>query len=54
MDYKGLKVLLVGLLKQPRLMLESIDIVPDLIPEEQITEDIDSCVFWVKDHLLDE
>jgi len=50
----GKKVLLVGLLKQPRYMLESIDIIPDLIPEEQITEDIDACVYWVKDHLIGE
>ena len=48
----GKKVLLVGLLKQPRYMLERIDIIPDLIPEEQITDNIDSCVYWVKDHLI--
>ena len=50
----GKKVLLVGLLRQPRLMMESIDIIPDLIPEDQITDDIDSCVLWIRNHLLEE
>jgi SulP family sulfate permease len=50
----GKKILLVGLLKQPRYMLESIDIIPDLIPEEHISKDIDSCFEWVKEHLVKE
>jgi len=50
----GKKVLLIGLLRQPRYMLESIDIIPDLIPEDHILKDFDSCVGWVKEHLLAE
>lgn len=33
-----IKVLLIGLAEQPRYMMELIDIIPDLIPEEQIVE----------------
>ena len=33
---KGVRVIFVGLLKQPRYMMERIDIIPDFIPEEQI------------------
>ena len=33
---KGVDVVFVGLLKQPRYMMERIDIIPDFIPEERI------------------
>ena len=33
---KGVDVIFVGLLKQPRYMMERIDIIPDFIPEEHI------------------
>ena len=33
---KGVDVIFVGLLKQPRYMMERIDIIPDFIPEECI------------------
>ena len=33
---KGVDVIFVGLLKQPRYMMERIDIIPDFIPEERI------------------
>jgi SulP family sulfate permease len=32
----NIKVLLVNLIQQPRLMMENIDIIPDLIPEHEI------------------
>ncbi len=41
---KDIKVLFVGLLRQPRYMMERIDIIPDLIPEAHVFEDFDSCV----------
>ena len=46
----GKKVLLVKLIKQPKYMLERIDIIPDLIPEENIFDDFDSCISWIKEH----
>ena len=33
---KGVDVIFVGLLKQPRYMMERIDIIPDFIPEWKI------------------
>ena len=33
---KGVDVVFVGLLKQPRYMMERIDIIPDFITEERI------------------
>ena len=33
---KGVNVVLVGLLPQPRYMMERIDLIPGVIPEEQI------------------
>lgn len=44
---QGKKILLIDILKQPRYMMESIDIIPDLIPETQISDGFDSCVNWV-------
>ena len=35
---KGVDVIFVGLLKQPRYMMERIDIIPDFIPEERICQ----------------
>ena len=49
---QGKKVLLVGVLKQPRYMLERIDIIPDLIPEEQVFDRFEDCLIWVKEHVL--
>ncbi|AXT18743.1 STAS domain-containing protein [Flavobacteriaceae bacterium AU392] len=44
----GKSVLLVDVLKQPRYMMERIDIIPDLIPKEHIFETFDDCIEWVK------
>ena len=41
---KNVEVLFVNVLKQPRYMMERIDIIPDLIPEEHIYPDFDACV----------
>ena len=40
-------VLFVGVLDQPRYMMERIDIIPDLVPPEHIFEDFDECVAWL-------
>ncbi len=44
LQQKGIKILFVRLQKQPRYMMERIDIIPDLIPENCIFEDFDSCL----------
>lgn len=50
---KNIKVVFVGLLRQPRYMMERIDIIPDFISEEQIFKDFAHCEAWVKEHAKD-
>ncbi len=50
---KNIKVLLVGLNKQPMYMLERIDIIPNLIPKEYVTEGFENCVLKLKNHIID-
>jgi SulP family sulfate permease len=38
----------VDIQEQPRYLMESIDIIPDLIPEEYIFEDFHTCVEWIR------
>jgi len=35
---------------QPKYMMERIDIIPNLIPEEFIFADFKACLQWVKNH----
>lgn len=44
---KNIMVLLVGILDQPKYMMERIDIIPGLIPQEHIFESFKSCMNWV-------
>ncbi len=50
---EGKKVLLVGILNQPKLRLERIDIIPDLIPEEQLFDNFKDCLVWIKENVKD-
>ena len=43
-------VLFVDLQKQPRYMLERVNMIPKLISEEHVFENFKSCLQWVKDH----
>ncbi|MFK5879063.1 MAG: SulP family inorganic anion transporter [Flavobacteriaceae bacterium] len=47
----GKKVLMVNVLNQPKYMLEKIDIIPDLVPEELQFKSFDDAVAWVKNNL---
>jgi SulP family sulfate permease len=49
----NIQVLFVGLLKQPRYMMERIDIIPDLVPEERIFAKFDDCVKWLKNNVIE-
>ncbi|MEN8768611.1 MAG: SulP family inorganic anion transporter, partial [Candidatus Arcticimaribacter sp.] len=51
---KNKAVLLVGMDQQPRYMMERIDIIPDLIPEEQIFDTFEECISWMKLNVKDE
>ena len=46
-------VLFVEVLQQPRYMMERVDLIPNLIPEEHIFVDFDSCLAWVKANVKD-
>ncbi|RIA10973.1 SulP family sulfate permease [Flavobacteriaceae bacterium MAR_2010_72] len=45
---QNIDVLLVGLMSQPRYMMERIDIIPDLIPKENIFTNFKDCLTWIK------
>jgi SulP family sulfate permease len=49
----GRQVLLVGIQKQPKYMMERIDIIPDLIPKSHIFKNIHICLDWIKDNVPD-
>ena len=46
----GKTVLMVNIIEQPRYMLERIDIIPDLIPEEQLFENFNDCLKWINEN----
>ena len=48
---EGKKVLMVNVMNQPQYMLENIDIIPDLVPKEQLFEAFDEAVEWVKNDI---
>ena len=50
---KNIDVLFVNLLKQPRYMMERIDIIPDFIPNEHIFKSFDKCTDWIKQNVKD-
>ncbi|TGV01748.1 SulP family inorganic anion transporter [Flavivirga rizhaonensis] len=53
LNKKGIEVLFVGLLRQPKYMMERIDIIPDLIPREHIFDDFEHCMEWIKTNVKD-
>ncbi|MBK9629935.1 MAG: SulP family inorganic anion transporter [Saprospiraceae bacterium] len=52
-ETKEADILLVGLQKQPKARFMSINVIPDLINEEHIFEDMESCIFFIKNHYLE-
>ncbi|MFT5242434.1 MAG: SulP family sulfate permease [Glaciecola sp.] len=50
---KDVDVLFVNLLKQPRYMMERIDIIPDFIAEEYIFKSFKDCLSWIKLNVKD-
>jgi len=48
---ENIEVLLVGLKEQPKDMLEGVDIIPDLVPKEDIFNDIDDAFIYLKGRL---
>jgi len=48
---RDVKVVLVDVLRQPRYMMERIDIIPDLVPKEQIFVTFKDCLNWINDNV---
>ncbi len=48
---KGIKPIFEALQTQPRIMMERIDIIPDLVPKERIFEDFKDAVTYVKSNV---
>ncbi len=49
----GIDILFVEVLNQPRYMMERVDVIPDLIPEEHIFDNFDDCLVWVRKNVKD-
>jgi SulP family sulfate permease len=43
-------ILFTGLLEQPRYLMESIDIIPQLVPETQIFDSFGACMQWIREN----
>jgi len=50
---KNIQVVFTGLMKQPRYMMERIDIIPDLVSNEHIFDDFNQCTSWIKNNVED-
>jgi len=53
MSAQGKTILMVELKKQPRYMMERIDIIPDLVGEDQIFDSFNECLQWIKANVKD-
>ncbi len=49
----NVEVLLVNLLEQPRVMMENIDIIPDLIPKDEIFNTFKEAMIWIDNNVDD-
>ncbi len=54
MHKRGIQVLLANLNSQPIQMLRAVDLVPRLIPENHIFEDIFFCVQWLEENFVNQ
>ncbi len=50
---EGKEVLLVGLMNQPKYMLEKINIIPELVPLERVFKSYKDCLLWIKENVRD-
>lgn len=48
---RQIEVMFVNLLTQPRYMMERIDIIPDLVPEERIFKSYKECLSSIGEYL---
>lgn len=50
---QGKKVLIVGLQKQPKYMMERVEMIPTLLPKEVLFNNIDDCLVYIKENVED-
>ena len=50
---QGKKIALVDVLEQPKYLLERIDIIPDLVPKDQVFNNFEESLIWVKENIKD-
>lgn len=48
---EGVEVILVGLKEQPRDMLEAVDVIPDLVPEEDLFDEVEDSLSYLRGKL---
>ena len=51
---RNVMALFINLLKQPKYMMERIDIIPDFIPKEHIFNSFEACTNWIKKSIREE
>jgi SulP family sulfate permease len=51
LEKKEVHVLIVDIQQQPLYLMKSIDIIPDLIPEEHVFENFRDCTSWIIRHV---
>lgn len=52
MQKRGIRILLSNINEQPLQMLRAVDLIPRLIPEHHVFEDIFECVLWLEDEFV--
>lgn len=52
MNRRGIVVLITGIVGQPLTMLESVDLIPDLIPNEHVFDDFSDCIDMLEKGLV--
>ena len=50
---QGKKILLVGLQKQPKYMMERVNMIPTLLPKDSLFNNIDECPTYIKENVED-
>jgi len=52
LEKRDIRQIIVGLQNQPRYLMSSIDIIPNLVPEEHLFETFSDCFQWMKKNAL--
>ena len=50
---QNIEVILIGLKEQPEDMLKAVDIIPDLVPEEDVFQNIEDSFVYLRTQLLE-